>query len=320
MGEAACALAVLAMLVHIRAAMGTQDTLFIEASTEYNALSLTFERPWRRVLPRLEPPPATASPQPTQTWSEIERQASPVLAPTLTDPLARLVSSHHSIADETPSIARKDALLLSGISLCERLLQVGFGSQPSLHQWAEQSTRSHDRKAAAEATAEAARASEHQRPRSRRPSAEDTSGVEACAAGRGKSRSASPPMRRASPLVRDVVQPRVSNEQWETSRTELREELFDTYPELDFYIGMALDEDGMLRDGAPELQESAVASMELAVQLAALARVENPTEQPNAALARHCPALLTLAAQAMATPESLHVVLLLLAVRSLNRV
>jgi len=56
------------------------------------------------------------------------------------------------------------------------------------------------------------------------------------------------------------------------------------------------------------------------VQLAALARVENPTEQPNAALARHCPALLTLAAQAMATPESLHVVLLLLAVRSLNRV
>ena len=76
----------------------------------------------------------------------------------------------------------------------------------------------------------------------------------------------------------------------------------------------------MLSDGAPELQESTVASMELAVQLAALARVENPTEQPNAAFARHCPALLTLAAQAMATPESLHVVLLLLAVRSLNRV
>jgi hypothetical protein len=111
-----------------------------------------------------------------------------------------------------------------------------------------------------------------------------------------------------------------SNEQWEASRTELREELFVSYPELDFYIGMTLDEDGMLGDGAPELKESVVASMELAVQLAALARVENPTEQPNAALARHCPALLTLAAQAIATPESLHVVLLLLAVRSLNRV
>jgi hypothetical protein len=83
---------------------------------------------------------------------------------------------------------------------------------------------------------------------------------------------------------------------------------------------MTLDGDGMLGDGAPELRESVVASMELAVQLAALARVENPTEQPSAALARHCPALLTLAAQAIATPESLHVVLLLLAVRSLNRV
>ena len=127
-------------------------------------------------------------------------------------------------------------------------------------------------------------------------------------------------MRRASPSMRDVAQPRVSNEQWDACSKELREELFDTYPELDFYIGMTLDEDGMLSDGAPELQESTVASMELAVQLAALARVENPTEQPNAALARHCPALLTLAAQAMATPESLHVVLLLLAVRSLNRV
>ena len=317
MGEAACALAVLTMLVRIRVAMGTQDALFMKASMEYNALSSTFERPWRRVMPRQDP--ATAPPQPTQT--EIERQASPVIAPTLGDPLARLVSSHHSIADETPSIfASKDALLVSGISLCERLLLAGFDSGPLPHQWAEQSTRSLERKAAAEAAAEAVRASEHQRPRSRRPSAEDTSGVETGAAGRGTSRNASPPMRRASPSMQDVVKPPVSNEQWDACSKELREELFDTYPELDFYIGMTLDEDGMLSDGAPELQESTVASMELAVQLAALARVENPTEQPNAALARHCPALLTLAAQAMATPESLHVVLLLLAVRSLNRV
>mgnify|MGYP000880126665 FL=1 len=298
MGEAACALAVLAMLVHLRAAIGTQDTLFMEAaSMEYNALSSTFERPWRRVLPRLESQMATAPLHPTQTLSEI--------APTLADPQARLASSHRTVTDEMPSnLVSKDALLLSGISLCERL-QSGY-FDPVEH------------KAAAEAAAEAAVGASD---RQCRPSAEDNGGVEAGAAGRGNGRNVSPQSRRrAGPLV---VLPHVrvpSNEQWEASRTELREELFVTYPELDFYIGMTLDEDGMLGDGATELKESVVASMELAVQLAALARVENPTEQPNAALARHCPALLTLAAQAMATPESLHVVLLLLAVRSLNRV
>ena len=298
MGEAACALAVLAMLVHLRAAIGTQDTLFMEAaSMEYNALSSTFERPWRRVLPRLESQMATAPLHPTQTLSEI--------APTLADPQARLASSHRTVTDEMPSnLVSKDALLLSGISLCERL-QSGY-FDPVEH------------KAAAEAAAEAAVGASD---RQCRPSAEDNGGVEAGAAGRGNGRNVSPQSRRrAGPLV---VLPHVrvpSNEQWEASRTELREELFVTYPELDFYIGMTLDEDGMLGDGATELKESVVASMELAVQLAALARVENPTEQPNAALARHCPALLTLAAQAIATPESLHVVLLLLAVRSLNRV
>ena len=50
-------------------------------------------------------------------------------------------------------------------------------------------------------------------------------------------------------------------------QAELRSELWEAYPELGFYVGMTLDEDGMLADGAAALKEQTLVAMELAVML-----------------------------------------------------
>ena len=117
------------------------------------------------------------------------------------------------------------------------------------------------------------------------------------------------------PLAVETPPPMPSLELCEGLRAELREALCDEYPELGFYVGMTLDEDGMLADGAAALKEQSLAAMELAVALVHL----NRSDQPHSQLRRHCPALVALAAEAMPTQESLHMVLTLLAVRSLHR-
>ena len=107
----------------------------------------------------------------------------------------------------------------------------------------------------------------------------------------------------------------------------LRLSLFERYPELSFFVGLTLEGDGTLSDRVESLQEQVITSMILACNLSALAHTEveeagsSPTESsvPIEMTTAYKP-LLELSNAAVPSADALHIVLLLLLLRSLHRI